>query len=65
MIKLIRLEWKKNNILKCIQNAAITMAVLLVFMLMTARELETQETLEMYGVPWRSLSICRTSFLPA
>lgn len=49
MIKLIRLEWKKNNILKCIQNAAITMAVLLVFMLMTARELETQETLEMYG----------------
>lgn len=49
MMKLIRLEWKKNNILKCIRNAVITTAVLLVFMIMTARELETQETLEMYG----------------
>lgn len=49
MMKLIRLEWKKNNILKSIRNAAITTAVLLVFMLMTARELETQETVEMYG----------------
>lgn len=49
MIKLIRLEWKKNNILKSIRDAAITTAVLLVFMLMTAGELETQETVEMYG----------------
>lgn len=49
MMKLIRLEWKKNNILKCIRNAAITTAAILVFMLMTARELETEETVEMYG----------------
>lgn len=49
MMKLIRLEWKKNNILKCIRNAAITTAVLLVFILMTAGELETQEPVEMYG----------------
>lgn len=49
MLKLIRLEWKKNNILKYIRNAAITTAVILVFMLMTARELETVETVEMYG----------------
>ena len=48
MMKLIRLERKKNNILKSIRNAAITTAVLLVFMLMTARELETQETVEKY-----------------
>ncbi|MDE6365560.1 MAG: ABC transporter permease, partial [Lachnospiraceae bacterium] len=49
MMKLIRLEWKKNNILKYIRNAAVTTAVILVFMLMTARELETVETVETYG----------------
>lgn len=49
MIKLIRLEWKKNNILKYIRNAGITTAILLLFMVMMARELETEETMELYG----------------
>ncbi len=49
MLKLIRLEWKKNNIGKQIRIAVITTAVLMLFMLMTARELETTETLEAYG----------------
>lgn len=49
MMKLIRLEWKKNNILKYIRNALITTTVLMVFILMAARELETQETVESYG----------------
>ncbi len=49
MMKLIRLEWKKNNILKYIRNAGITTVVLLLFMIMAARELETEETIEMYG----------------
>lgn len=48
-MKLIRLEWKKNNILKYIRNAGITTVVLLLFMIMAARELETEETIEMYG----------------
>ena len=45
MMKLIRLEWKKNNILKYIRNAVITTTVLLVFILMAARviELKTQK----------------------
>ncbi len=49
MLKLIRLEWKKNNILKYIRNAAITTAVLLAFLLMAAGELETVETVQAYG----------------
>ncbi len=49
MMKLIRLEWKKNDILKYIRNAVITTAALLVFILMAARELETQETVASYG----------------
>lgn len=49
MIKLIRLEWKKNNILKYIRNAGITTSILLLFMIMMAWELETEETIEMYG----------------
>lgn len=49
MLKLIRLEWKKNNILKYVRNAAITTAALLVFLLMAAGELETAETVQAYG----------------
>lgn len=49
MMKLIRLEWKKNNIGVYIRNAAIATAVLLVFMLMMAGELETEETMQLYG----------------
>lgn len=49
MLKLIRLEWKKNNILKYVRNAAITTAALLIFLLMAAGELETAETVQAYG----------------
>jgi len=49
MIKLIRLEWKKNNTLKYIRNAGITTIILLLFMIMAARELETEETIQVYG----------------
>lgn len=49
MLKLIRLEWKKNNIGKQIRIAVITTALLMLFVLMTARELETSETVEAYG----------------
>lgn len=49
MLKLIKLEWKKNNILKYMRNAAITTAALLVFLLMAAGELETVETVQAYG----------------
>lgn len=49
MLKLIRLEWKKHNIGKQIRIAVITTAFLMLFMLMTARELETAETVEAYG----------------
>lgn len=49
MLKLIRLEWKKHNIGKQIGIAVITTAVLMLFILMTARELESAETVEAYG----------------
>lgn len=49
MLKLIRLEWKKHNIGKQMRIALITTACLMLFMLMTARELETAETVEAYG----------------
>lgn len=38
MIKLIKLEWKRNNVRKWIRSAAIMTAVLLVFIMMTAGE---------------------------
>lgn len=49
MMKLIRLEWKKNNIIIYIRNAVVATAVLLVFMLMMAGELENDETVQFYG----------------
>lgn len=39
MMKLIRLEWKKNNVLKCIRNAVITTAVIAILIVMMAGEL--------------------------
>lgn len=57
MIKLIRLEWKKNNVLKYIRNAGITTSVLLLFMIMMARELETEETIELYGKGMLDVSV--------
>ena len=49
MIKLVRLEWKKNNVIMYIRNAVIATAILAVFMLMMAGELETNETMQAYG----------------
>lgn len=48
MWKLIKLEWKKNNILKYMRNAAIMTAILLVFIIAAAGELEAAATVEMY-----------------
>lgn len=49
MFKLIKLEWKKNNVGKYVGNAAVTTAVLLLFLLMAAGELEREETVQAYG----------------
>ena len=49
MMKLIRLEWKKNNILKYIRNAVITTAILMLFIVPMAKELEASETVLLYG----------------
>lgn len=57
MIKLMRLEWKKNNIFKYVRNAAITTAVLLLFLLMAAGELETEETVQSYGKSMLDMSV--------
>lgn len=44
MLKLIRLEWKKNNIAKYVRNAFIMVIVLLMLILAVAGELEADET---------------------
>ena len=49
MLKLIKLEWKKNNILKYIRNAVVTTAALMLLLLVAAGELETEETIQVYG----------------
>lgn len=49
MLKLMRLEWKKNNILKYVRNAVITTVVLAALLLMAAGQLETEETVQSYG----------------
>lgn len=49
MMKLIRLEWKKNNVLKYIRNAVITTVVLAILIVPMARELEASETVQLYG----------------
>ncbi len=49
MLKLIRLEWKKNNISKYIRNAFILTVTLLLFLFLIAGELETDETKLAYG----------------
>lgn len=55
MMKLIRLEWKKNNVLKYVRNAGITTAVLLLFMIFMARELDAQETAQMMQLYGKSM----------
>lgn len=49
MLKLIRLEWKKNNAIKYIRNAAVTSVLLLLLFLFTVGELENPETIQAYG----------------
>lgn len=49
MLKLIRLEWKKNNIGKYIRNAAIMTLVLLFLILLMAGELDADMSMESYG----------------
>lgn len=49
MLKLIRLEWKKNNIIKYVRNALIMVVILLVLLLSAAGKLEAEETVSAYG----------------
>ncbi|MDE6700119.1 MAG: ABC transporter permease [Acetatifactor sp.] len=49
MLKLIRLEWKKNNIIKYVRNAFVMAVILLIFILAVAGELEADETKLAYG----------------
>lgn len=51
MLKLIKLEWKKNNVWKYIRNAVIVEAVILPFILAMAGELEGEEVMLSYGQP--------------
>lgn len=46
MWKLIKLEWKKYNILKYMVKAAIATAFIFVLVLATSGELEGKETVE-------------------
>lgn len=49
MMKLIRLEWKKNNVIKYIRNAVITTVVLAILIVPMAGELEASGTVQLYG----------------
>lgn len=49
MLKLIRLEWKKNNIIKYVRNVFIMVFVLLSLILATAGELASKEVGTAYG----------------
>lgn len=49
MLKLIRLEWKKNNIMRYMRNAIIMVSVLLLLLIAIAGELEADETKLSYG----------------
>lgn len=49
MIKLIRLEWKKNNIIKYILNAGIMTGVLLLLLLPMIKEVKTTNAVELYS----------------
>ena len=48
MFKLIKLEWKKNNIAKYIRSAIITTGILMLFLFASAKELEGAGPLESY-----------------
>lgn len=49
MSELIKLEWKKNRIVKYIRNAAIMTAILLIFIVAMAGELAADTSMAAYG----------------
>ncbi len=49
MWKLMKLEWKKNNLKKYIFKATVMTIILFLMLLMTSGELDNQETVEAYG----------------
>ena len=49
MWKLMKLEWKKNNMKKFVVKAAIVTAIIFLMVLATSGELEDIETVETYG----------------
>jgi len=57
MLKLIRLEWKKNRIGIYIRNAAIMTVILALMIAAMAGELETKETVEAYGTDMINASV--------
>ena len=57
MIKLLRLEWKKNNIGKYIRNALIMTVILSLLLVGMAGELEAVETVQSYGTSMTNAAI--------
>ena len=57
MIKLIRLEWKKNKIGKYIRNALIMTVILSLLLVGMAGELEAVETVQSYGTSMTNAAI--------
>ncbi len=57
MLKLIRLEWKKNRVETYIRNAAIMTVILSLMLTAMAGELETAETVEAYGTDMINASV--------
>lgn len=49
MFELIKLEWKKNGIIRYLRNAAIMTAILLVFIVAMAGELASDTSMAEYG----------------
>lgn len=57
MLKLIRLEWKKNRIGKYVCKAAIMTGIVTLMIAAMAGELESVETMEAYGVSMLTASV--------
>lgn len=57
MLKLIRLEWKKNRVGTYIRNAVIMTVILSLMLTAMAGELETVETVEAYGTDMINASV--------
>lgn len=57
MLKLIRLEWGKNQIGKYVRNAAILTATLLILIIAMASELNADTTIPLYGKSMVNVSV--------